>query len=149
MLKIRVITVILVLVMALGILSGCGSAKLVDGVYKVEYEDFDSHGYKAQLELTISDSEITDVKFDEVNKDGKFKSQDVEYKTKMEGSSGTYPEKAYAELEKRLIDKQSAKVDAITGATSSSESFIELVKYALDEMASDGKTTSATVPVSE
>ncbi|MCJ7688516.1 MAG: FMN-binding protein, partial [Clostridiaceae bacterium] len=115
--------------------------KLVDGVYKVEYEGFDSHDYKGQLELTISAAKITDVKYDEVKRDGTFKSEDEAYKKSMEEQSKTYPEKAYTELKEQLIEKQSSTLDAVTGATASSNNFKALVEYALDDMAVKGTTT--------
>jgi len=148
MVKFKTLSVILSLTMATGILMGCGKStatvsteKLVDGVYKVEYEDFDSHDYKGQLELTISAAKITDVNYDEVKKDGTFKSKDESYKKSMEEQSKTYPEKAYNELKEQLIEKQSSTLDAVSGATASSNNFKALVKYALDDMAVKRTTT--------
>jgi major membrane immunogen (membrane-anchored lipoprotein) len=152
MFKAKILSVILTLTMATGILAGCGKStptssegKLVDGVYKVEYEDYDSHDYKGQLELTISGLKITDVKYDEVKKDGTFKSKDEAYKKSMEEQSKTYPEKAFNELEQQLLSKQTALLDAVTGATASSNTFKGLVKYALEDMAVKGTTTPAKI----
>ena len=151
--KVKLISIILSLTVTLGVLAGCGSSKqtassgkLVDGTYKVEYDNFDSHGYKPQLEMTISGGKITAVKYDEVTKDGKFKSQDEKYKKDMEEGSNTYPEKAYNELKQRVIDKQTSAIDVVAGATTSSNSFKALLKYALDSMANKGTTTSAKIP---
>jgi major membrane immunogen (membrane-anchored lipoprotein) len=121
-----------------------------DGVYKVEAEDFDSHGWKPTLELTIKDHNIAGVDFDYVNPDGKLKSTDEEYKAAMEAQSGTYPEKYMAELEQQLIDKQQiGAVDAISGATHSSENFHALVEYALDDLAEIGQTEPAKMKFEE
>jgi len=154
--KIKVLSTILVVVMALTLLTGCGSkeeptqetgssAKLTDGTFNVEYENFDSHGYKPQLEVTIVDGKITVVKYDEIMEDGTFKSQDPQYKTKMEEASGNYPEKAFAELQDLLIAKQDAEIDAVSGATASSKTFITLAKHALDEMSRKGVTTPTKI----
>jgi major membrane immunogen (membrane-anchored lipoprotein) len=156
MLRKKAVSIILGLTLATGILAGCNSnkptnsnGKLVDGVYKVEYDNFDSHGYKGQLELTINSGKISDVKYDEVKNDGTFKSKDEAYKKSMEEQSKTYPEKAYSELKQQLISKQTSNIDVVTGATAPSSSFKTLVKYALDNMANSGKTTSAKVPASK
>ncbi|MDF2524369.1 MAG: putative lipoprotein [Clostridiales bacterium] len=122
------------------------SGKLVDGVYKVEFDNFDSHDYKGQLELTVSGGKISEVKFDEVKKDGSLKSKDEQYKKQMEAVSKTYPEKAYTALKKNLIDKQSAAVDTVAGATASTKTFKDLAKYAVDEMAKKGVTAPAKIP---
>lgn len=154
--KSKAISFVLGLSLAVGILSGCNSSKptnsngkLVDGVYKVEYDNFDSHGYKGQLELTVSSSKISDVKYDEVKNDGSLKSKDEAYKKSMEEQSKTYPEKAYSELKQQLISKQTSNIDGVSGATASSSNFKTLVKYALDNMANTGKTTSAKIPAAK
>lgn len=118
-----------------------------DGSYKVEFDKFDTIGWKGQLELTVKADKITDVKFDYVNKDGKLKTADEAYKTAMEPKTKTYPAKFIPELTKKLIEKQQvASVDAVAGATSSSNEFKTLAKYALDEMAKKGVTTPAVIP---
>lgn len=164
----KVIAIVLSLLMAIAVLSGCGStktnnpgntgntgntgnsgttneSKLKDGVYKVEFESFDTHGYKGQLELTVAGGKVSAVKFDEVMADGKLKSQDADYKTNMEKVTKTYPEKAYQELVAQALAKQASNVDGVAGATSSSTTFKKLLAYALDEMAAKGKTEPAKI----
>lgn len=152
--KTKGISIIIALLLIMSVLGGCGSSKgtsdsgkLVDGTYKAEYADFDSHGYKPQIEITVSGGKITAVKYDEVSKDGVFKSQDADYKKTMEEASGTNPEKAYTALNESLIAKQSADVDTVAGATASTKTFKSLAKYAIDEMAKKGNTTTGKVPV--
>ncbi|MFL0267035.1 FMN-binding protein [Candidatus Clostridium radicumherbarum] len=156
MFKNKVLSIVLGLALAAGILTGCNTSsptsnngKLVDGVYKVEYDNFDSHGYKGQLELTINGGKITEVKYDELKNDGTFKSKDEAYKKSMEEQSKTYPEKAYSELKQQLLSKQTSNIDGVTGATASSSNFKTLVKYALESMANTGKTTSAKIPAAK
>jgi major membrane immunogen (membrane-anchored lipoprotein) len=118
-----------------------------DGSYKVEFDKFDANGWKGQLELTVKADKITAVVYDSVNKDGKKKTADEGYKAAMEPKSKTYPAKYSAELTKSLLDKQQvASVDTVAGATSSSNEFKTLAKYALDEMAKKGVTTPAVIP---
>lgn len=118
-----------------------------DGSYKVEFDKFDANGWKGQLELTVKADKITAVVFDYVNKDGKKKSVDEAYKAAMEPKTKTYPGKFIPELTKSLLDKQAvASVDTITGATTSTNEFKTLAKYALDDMAKKGTTTPAVIP---
>jgi major membrane immunogen (membrane-anchored lipoprotein) len=118
-----------------------------DGSYKVEFDKFDTNGWKGQLELAVKADKITEVKFDYVNKDGKLKSADEAYRKLMEPKSKTYPAKFIPELTKSLLDKQQvASVDTVAGATTSTNEFKTLAKYALDEMAKKGTTAPAVIP---
>ncbi|MBY9077796.1 FMN-binding protein [Paenibacillus sp. HN-1] len=121
-----------------------------DGTYKVSADAFDDHGWKPQLDLEIKDHQIAGVQFDYVNKDGKLKTEDADYKAAMEAKSKTYPAKYTEELEKQLIDKQQiGSVDAVSGATTSSNNFKALVEYALDDMAEIGDTSPAAIKIEE
>jgi major membrane immunogen (membrane-anchored lipoprotein) len=120
-----------------------------DGAYKVEADKFDDKGWKPFVELEIKDHKISNINFDYINKDGKLKTEDAAYKTKMEAVAKTYPEKYTAELEKQLVEKQSiSKVDVVTGATHSVENFKLLVEYTLDDLAEIGKTGTTTMDMS-
>lgn len=121
-----------------------------DGLYRVEGDAYDEHGWKPFVEVKITDGDVSDVTFDYENDEGKLKTADAEYKASMEAKQGTYPEKYSSELEQQLIDKQIiTKVDAITGATTSSKNFSALVEYALDEMAEIGDTQTAVIKLDE
>lgn len=121
-----------------------------DGTYKVEADAFDAHGWKPFIELVIKDHKVDSVNFDYVNEEGALKTEDAEYKAAMEPQSGTYPEKYTAELEQQLIDKQLiGDVDAITGATTSSNNFHALVEVALDDMAEVGDTSTKAITIAE
>lgn len=104
-------------------LAGC-SSPMKDGAYRAEYKDYDDHGWKDYVEVTVSDGKITGVDYDSIDAQGGLKSADAEYRATMETVTGTYPEKYMKELEDRLLEKQDAKkVDAVTGATTSTDSF--------------------------
>jgi major membrane immunogen (membrane-anchored lipoprotein) len=117
-----------------------------DGTYKVSADAFDENGWKPFVEVTIANDQITAVTFDYTDKSGNLKTADATYKKNMEAANGTYPEKYTGELEQQLITKQViSKVDAVTGATTSSTDFSTLVGYALDDMAEIGNNQPAVI----
>ncbi|BCG61504.1 FMN-binding protein [Paenibacillus sp. URB8-2] len=121
-----------------------------DGTYKVAADTFDDHGWKPQIDLEIKDHKIASVQFDYVNEAGKLKTEDADYKTAMEAKNKTYPAKYTEELEKQLVEKQSiGSVDAVSGATTSSNNFKALVEYALDDLAEIGDTKPAAIKIEE
>lgn len=120
----------LVLVVAVGCSSG-GSYK--DGQYDAESE-VDDHGYKSVINISVKDGKIDKVDYEELSEDGEKKSEDENYAGMMEGASGVTPASAYEQLENSLVKSQDPdKVDAVTGATGSSETFKKLAKEALDK----------------
>lgn len=130
----KFLSISLVFILTLGILVGCTEKSTVeyeDGTFNVELEA-DERGWKPILEITVENGKITEVNYDEVNEEGVLKSTDEEYAESMKGVSGVSPAEAYELLEKDLIDKQDVdKVDMVSGATTSSENFKELVNEAL------------------
>lgn len=124
---------------------GGGGGGYKDGTYKATYDDFDEHGWKAYVEIVISDGEISDVDFDYVNEDGDIKSEDEEYNALMKEKSGSSPEEFSPALEQQLIEKQNVKeIDNITGATHSVENFKKLAEAALKN-AKSGNTEEAII----
>ncbi|MCR4436227.1 MAG: FMN-binding protein [Clostridiales bacterium] len=124
------------------------AAKYKDGTYKVEFDNFDSHGWKAQLEIGIKDSKIVNVKYDYVNKEGKLKTQDQAYNDSMKAKTGTNPVIYTKTLQDQLIEKQDiSKVDAVSGATESTKNFHEMAKVILEQMAPKGEPTSKVLPL--
>ena len=73
--------VFLISVLLTALVSGCGSAAPKNGVYTAEYADFDSHGWKAFVEVTAADGEFRSVIFDYRDADGNLKSADENYKS--------------------------------------------------------------------
>ncbi|MTI65796.1 MAG: FMN-binding protein [Firmicutes bacterium] len=158
--KIKILSILLVLVMSVGLLGACGTseepasneganeksaANYEDGSYKAVYDRFDSHGWKSFVNITVKDGKISDVEFDYKNREGKLKTKNEGYKNAMEGKSGTYPEKYTKELEEQLVASQSVEdVDVVTGATHSSHNFKVLANKAL-EHAKKGDTSDAVI----
>ncbi len=106
---------------------------LYDGLYKAQAKDFDEHGYKAYATVIINDGKIVNTYYDELNKDtDTYKSKDDDYQKNMKAGSGVSDNEAYLMLIHSLVDKQDvSKVDAVTGATSTTDNFKELMNEAL------------------
>ncbi len=132
----RVISLLAIAALATTMFVGCGAkeeAGLKDGTYQAAGEK-DANGNTASIEIEVKDGKIATVKYDEVSEDGVSKLDNEAYNTKMKEVSGTNPIEAFPALEAALIEKQDvAGVDAVTGATSTSDSFKALAEKALAE----------------
>lgn len=126
----------IVLILVLTMVVGCqqdSKVKYKDGNFTAESQP-DERGWKGVIEIEVEDGKIVEVDYDEINEEGQKKSEDEEYVKAMEGASGVTPENAYEQLENALIKTQDPdKIDGVSGATSSSESFKRLAKEALKE----------------
>ena len=138
----RTVLVTIVALLIATLAMGCGQKKdpapatppmdYEDGTYSAIEEKFDDHGWKSMTTVVVEGGRIVKSFFDEINEDGLLKSFDPEYNPNMRDVSGTFPMEAYQILEKDLIAKQGVEgVDAVSGATSSSEGFKELAGKAL------------------
>lgn len=130
----KILSFVLVLTLIMAMAIGCTSKDMdyEDGVYSAEGE-VDDRGWRPTMTITIKDGRIEEVEYDEVNEEGLYKSEDEEYGESMKGASGVSPEEAYEQLEGVLVSNQDVdKVDAVAGATTSSEQFKELAKEILE-----------------
>ncbi|MEG0691616.1 MAG: FMN-binding protein [Oscillospiraceae bacterium] len=125
---------------------GCSSKGMKDGTYKAEFSTADSHGWTDYVEVTVSGEKITAVDFDSVNAEGLKKSADEAYNKMMKDTgSATWPSDFFPKLEENLIKAQGAdKVDAVAGATDSSNSLKKLAKE-LEKNISKGDTATVKV----
>jgi len=121
---------------------------LKDGTYFGTYETLDAHGWQPFLQFTVQGGKITSATFDYINGSGELKTNDQGYKDRMEPVSGTYPAEYSKELQNRFLKKQSAPVDTVTGATSSSGNFNNLAQPLL-EKAKKGDTSNLILPMNE
>lgn len=113
--------------------AGEEEARYEDGTYDAELEP-DQRGWKSTVEVTVANGEITEVNYDEVDEDGNLKSEDEEYNERWREASGIAAPEAYEDLEAQLIATQDIEeVEVVTGATSSTNSFKEVVAKALGE----------------
>lgn len=100
------------------------TAKMKDGTYTLAEKNY-SHGYRTVFSLTVAGGKITKSDYDNIDKNGKSKTQDAAYEKQMKKVNNVGPKEYTKELNAALVKKQSAgEVAVVSGATSSSESFI-------------------------
>ena len=113
-------------------ITSLGFAKVNDGVYKSEAKDFDKRGWKVFLDLTVKDGKIESANFDYINKEGKLKSEDVEYnKTYRQVSKIDVPELKEIFSEELVETQNPEAIDNVAGATESLVQFKLLTKEAI------------------
>lgn len=128
----KVINIFVILATLLFCLTACsdGTLKnLKDGKYRAEYKNFDVYGWKDYIEVTVSNSEVSELVFDSVNMEtGALKSADESYKNQMEPIVGTYPAKYNKDLINQFMESDKiSSVDVVAGATQSTGSFKTLL----------------------
>lgn len=108
--------------------------KYKDGEYSAKGAE-DERGWTPTVSISVKDGKIATAAYDEVSsKAFRNKSADANYVNTFKQVKNVDLVAAYAALQKSLIDKQDpTKVDAFTGATSASTSFIDLAKKAVDQ----------------
>lgn len=129
----KILSLVLIIAMVMTIAIGCSNdkSKFEDGVFSAEGE-LDENGWKPKITIKVEDGKIEDVDYDEIDDQGLLKSEDEEYSETMESVSGITPKDAYEQLEKALKSSQDVdKIDAVAGATGSSEQFKSVAKEAL------------------
>jgi sex pheromone cAD1 len=115
-------------------------AELQDGTYTLE-EEAEKNGYKATFSITVKDGKITESNYDNVNAEGKSKTEDEEYQKAMSEKTGTGPAEFIPALNEQFLEKQSAgDMEAVTGATHSADSFMNYAQQ-LIQAAQAGDTT--------
>lgn len=109
--------------------------ELIDGQYHVTFDQADSTGWKAFLTLTVEQNKIAAVNFDYEGvgaNDGKLKSEDKAYNEAMLSSTGTNPQMYLSALESSLLKSGDPdRVSVVSGATTSSNDFIQFAKKAM------------------
>ncbi|WP_262315687.1 extracellular electron transfer flavoprotein PplA [Lacticaseibacillus parakribbianus] len=98
--------------------------KMKDGTYTLEEKNY-SHNYRVVFSITVAGGKITKSAYDNVDKDGKSKTKDAAYEKSMKKVNGVGPAEYTKKLNDELVKAQNpAEVDAVSGATSSSNSFV-------------------------
>lgn len=137
----KLISLALTAVFALGAFTGCSeeqikSTTLTDGIYRAEFVDFDTNGWKDYVEVTVLDGQLNEVVFDSVNEKGQLKSEDESYKVEMEQMVGTYPAKYNKDLINQFLESgKITTVDIVAGATESTGNFKTLIIEAMSNAA--------------
>lgn len=134
------------------LLVACGSDNAVttedglqDGTYAIEDLNFGETGWKESLEIVVDGGEITDATFTSLDEEGNNKLEDDDYQEAMSGVTGVGPQDFIPELEGALVDAQNpADVEVVTGATSTSEKFVDYAQQLVDA-AEEGNTETIEV----
>lgn len=118
--------------------------KMQDGTYKLAEKNY-SHNYKVSFSITVKNGKITKSNYDNVDKNGKSKANDASYNKQMKKIAKTNPKAYQPALNKSLVKSSDpTKVDVVTGATESSNTFI-LYAEQLQNAAQKGDTKTITV----
>lgn len=121
---------------------------LKDGTYSLKETNFDENGWKAYLKLTVENGKITKADYNYLDKKGKLKTDDEDYQKNMSDKTGVGPQDYVPQLNDQLVETQDAKqVDIISGATHSSEKFINYAQQ-LIQKAQAGDTTEIQIDTS-
>lgn len=120
-------------------------AAMQDGTYALEEKDLDDNGWKVSMEITVEDGKIVSSDYDYTNEEGQLKSEDEGYQEAMSDKVGVGPQEFIKQLNDGLVATQNAQeVDIVTGATSSSEAFINYAQQ-LIQAAQNGDTETIVI----
>lgn len=120
------------------------SGKLKDGTYKLVSEA-DKSGWHVEFTIVVEGGKIKSSDFDNLNKDGKRKSEDAEYEKQMKDKVGTGPAEYFKAYNTGLVEKQKpSDVEVVSGATHAHTSFVEYANK-LIEAAQKGDTKEIKV----
>jgi major membrane immunogen (membrane-anchored lipoprotein) len=123
----------LIFLAALYMSCGGNSTALKDGYYTAEAAEFDSHGWKEYVTLSISSGKICMVEYNAFNPSGLVKSWDMNYMRLMNAASGSYPNAYTRYYAGQLLTRQGTEgIDALSGASDSYRTFLRLADAALE-----------------
>jgi len=144
----RIFTILLSLLLVTPLLAACGEQTgLKDGYYTAQMSEF-SHGWKEYITILVKGGSIVSVEYNAENASGFIKSWDSNYMQNMLHSDGTYPNEYTRYYAGQLLEGQGeGSVDALTGATSSYNSFQKL-SAAVVEQAKQGDSSIVIVDTS-
>lgn len=118
---------------------------LQDGTYRIEDTNFGETGWKESLEIVVEEGQIADANWSSVDEEGNEKIEDEEYQETMSGIAGVGPQDYIPELEGQLVETQDpGTVEVVTGATSTSEKFVDYSQQLVDA-AEEGNTETIEV----
>ena len=117
-----------------GSLSACGSkTDLQDGYYTAQAAEY-SHGWKEYITIMVKGGSIVSVEYNAENASGFIKSWDNAYMQTMLHSNGTYPNEYTRYYAGQLLAGQgNGTIDALSGASSSYDSFQKLAAAVLEQ----------------
>ena len=120
------------------------SGELKDGTYKLVSEA-DKRGWHVEFTIVVEGGKIKSSDYDNLNKDGKRKSEDEAYEKQMKDKMGTGPAEYFKAYNVGLVEKQKpSDVEVVSGATQAHTSFVEYANK-LIEAAKKGDTKEIKV----
>lgn len=120
------------------------SGELKDGTYKLVSEA-DKRGWHVEFTIVVEGGKIKSSNFDNLNKDGKRKSEDAEYEKQMKDKVKVGPAEYFKAYNIGLVEKQKpSDVEVVSGATHAHTSFVEYANK-LIEAAQKGDTKEIKV----
>ncbi len=120
------------------------SGELKDGTYKLVSEA-DKRGWHVEFTIVVEGGKIKSSDYDNLNKDGKRKSEDEAYEKQMKDKMGTGPAEYFKAYNVGLVEKQKpSDVEVVSGATQAHTSFVEYANK-LIEAAQKGDTKEIKV----
>jgi len=120
-------------------------ADLQDGTYTLQETDLDENGWKVFMEITVEDGKIVSSNYNYEDEDGQLKTDDDGYQEMMKEKAGVGPQEFVKQLNDGLVATQDAQlVDIVTGATHSSEAFVNYAQQ-LIQAAQNGDTETIII----
>ncbi|MCI9385890.1 MAG: FMN-binding protein [Lachnospiraceae bacterium] len=128
---------LLMLLLPMALFTACGDTtaetELQDGYYTAQASAF-SHGWKEYITILVKSGNIVSVEYNAENASGFIKSWDNTYMQNMLHSNGTYPNEYTRYYAGQMQEGQGeGTIDALTGATSSYNSFQKLSAAVLEQ----------------
>ncbi len=125
------------LLLPMALFTACGDTtaetELQDGYYTAQASAF-SHGWKEYITILVKSGNIVSVEYNAENASGFIKSWDNAYMQNMLHSNGTYPNEYTRYYAGQMQEGQGeGTIDALTGATSSYNSFQKLSAAVLEQ----------------
>ena len=129
----RILSLVIAL-MAAVYLTGCGNQEtLQDGYYTAQAAEY-HFGWKEYITIMVKGGSIVSVEYNAENPSGFIKSWDNAYMQTMLHSNGTYPNEYTRYYASQLLERQQEEgIDAISGASSSYNSFQKLAAAVLEQ----------------
>lgn len=125
------------LLLPMALFTACGDTtaetELQDGYYTAQASAF-SHGWKEYITILVKSGNIVSVEYNAENASGFIKSWDNAYMQNMLHAQGTYPNEYTRYYAGQMQEGQGeGTIDALTGATSSYNSFQKLSAAVLEQ----------------
>ncbi len=130
----RVFIMLVSLLLIVSLLTACGGKEgLQDGYYTAQAAEF-NYGWKEYITILVKDGNIISVEYNAENASGFIKSWDNAYMQTMLHTDGTYPNEYTRYYAGQLLEGQGeGDIDALTGASSSHETFQALAEAVLEQ----------------